>query len=99
MPAYKVFAGWIAKGQHPAGSKGQVWVVVAATSQRAAAEALGCSPSHVKNYMSRTGNHGDIAQALSAPGTVFCTTMTRTTPRRWWLLDGTEVPTVETADA
>lgn len=45
--------------------------IVAARTQKAAAEALGMSASHLRNYGSDTGNEIEIAQAMTKPGTVF----------------------------
>lgn len=53
------------------GSTGQVHAVVAATSQAAAAEALGVTVGHLRNYGSVTANEQDVAVASAEPGVVF----------------------------
>jgi hypothetical protein len=45
--------------------------IVAAPTKKAAAEAIGVSLYEFNRFYGRTGNAEDIAQALSAPGTVF----------------------------
>jgi len=53
----------------------QVAAVVAATSQRAAAERFGCSAHHLRTYGSETWNDDDRARALAEPGVVFWHTL------------------------
>ena len=48
-------------------------LVVATTSQKAAAEAFGMTLNRFRNYGSETTNEHDVAAAMSEPGTVFWT--------------------------
>lgn len=61
----KVFSGLkFAKGK-------QRRTVVAAPSRKAAAELLGLSVGHMKDYWTVTGNQLEIETAMAQPGVVF----------------------------
>lgn len=63
--AFKVFGGLsFVRGK-------QLRTIVAAKSQKAAAEALGVSLSYLRNYYAITGNRQELEQALSQPGVVL----------------------------
>lgn len=62
MAKLKVYGGYTFKDGK------QVRCVVAATSQKKAADAAGESISHVRNYWSVTGNQDEIDAAMSTPG-------------------------------
>lgn len=49
----------------------QVRIIVAATSQKKAAELTGVSLAHLRDYWSVTGNAVELDVALSKPNTVF----------------------------
>lgn len=64
----KVF-GWT--GHRSASPKLQTREILAATSQKAVAAALGLNnPNQVFNLV-QTGNAGEITKAMSQPGTIF----------------------------
>lgn len=58
------------------GRRKQVRVIVAATSQKAAAEAVGISLSALRSDWSETWNDLELETAMSAPGVVFHTSGT-----------------------
>ncbi|MGE8063800.1 hypothetical protein [Pseudomonas sp. NPDC089569] len=63
--ALKVFGGLtMVKGK-------QVRTIVAASSQKKAAELVGVSLSYLRGYWSETGNAVELKTALSQPGVVF----------------------------
>ena len=62
MKELKVFGGFFRRDDR---------VIVAATSQRQAAEIIGTSVGVIKKYFAITGNAKEIEKAISSPGTVF----------------------------
>lgn len=63
--ALKVFGGLTFVGGK------QVRTIVAAKSQKAAAEAVGISLGEFRNYWAETGNDQELEIALPQPGIVF----------------------------
>ena len=57
----------------------QLRTIVAATSQKQAAELLGVSVSFLKDYFAVTGTPAEVAAALAAPGVVLQATGERST--------------------
>jgi hypothetical protein len=65
MREYKVFAGnGFIRGK-------QVFMIVAAKTQKRASELTGLSTGEIRNYWSITGNKDQIETAMSEPETVF----------------------------
>lgn len=97
MPKLKVWDTHMCfvNGAHPARGQnsGQVVGAVAATSQRIAAAALGVSMHEFRRYVSETEWEPAVEAALKHPGHVVVSHLDHrgTEPRRWYLLDGTEV--------
>lgn len=49
----------------------QMNAIVAVTTKREAIEKFGITSSEANNFLGQTGNHADIAKAMSKPGQVF----------------------------
>lgn len=56
---------------------GRYRAIVAATSQKAAAELIGISVNHLREYGSQTGNAKEIEIAMRRPGMVWRRHMSR----------------------
>lgn len=83
-PKLKVFGYLLTVAECPPAPNGsrQTRAIVAAPSQKAAAEAFGVSLHEFRNYGGETGNAGEIEVATSDPGVVYWSDLD-TFPRRW----------------
>ena len=67
MAKLKVYGGLV----HMSGGRGQLRTIVATTSQKKAAELVGCTVSEIRNWWDTTGNEKELAAALAQPGVVL----------------------------
>lgn len=67
MAKLKVYGGLV----HMRGGRGQVRTIVATTSQKKAAELVGCTISEIRDWWETTENDKELATALAQPGVVL----------------------------
>ncbi len=65
MAKLKVYGGWTFNAGQ------QVRTIVATTSQKKAAELVGCSLGEIQTYWATTTNEREVAAAMAQPGTVL----------------------------